>query len=79
MPGGVVAQVLKPLAKAIFAQDARILTEQAENIERFEGEQFVSTELDALGPGILRLLRNAERGDRDVMDEPEVRRFTMRV
>lgn len=63
LPSVVVAPVLGPLARAIFKQDASVLERQAANIERFGGEAFASSEVDALGPQILRLLRQAERGD----------------
>lgn len=63
VPHSVVRAVLPPIAQMIFAQDARILARQAENVARFGGEQFASTELDVLGQHILRLLRRAERGE----------------
>lgn len=79
IPAGIVSPVLGPLARAIFRQDAEVLEKQAQNIERFGGENFVSTEVDALGPQILRLLRNAERGERTPVDEPHEHRFKMRI
>ncbi|PRQ04220.1 Methylxanthine N1-demethylase NdmA [Enhygromyxa salina] len=69
VPSFMVTPVLGPLARAIFKQDAAVLERQVANIERFGGESFVSTEVDALGPQILRLLRNAERGDRGAPGE----------
>lgn len=82
VPGWTVAPVLRPIALRILAQDARVLRKQTEAIHRFGGEQYVSTELDALGPHILRLLRNAERGDRGenlVSSEPVVKELSMNV
>jgi len=79
VPPGLVAPVLGPIARAIFKQDAEVLEHQAATIERFGGESFASTEVDALGPSILRLLRNAERGDRAVVDTPHEHRFFMEV
>ena len=80
LPPVVVAPVLGPIARAIFKQDAEVLERQAATIERFGGESFASTEVDALGPQILRLLRNAERGDRSPVDEPaHEHRFFMEV
>jgi len=58
----LVRPLLLPLALRVLAQDARILKAQAEAIERFDGEQFVHTEADVLGPAIWHLLRQAERG-----------------
>ncbi|HEV7862143.1 MAG TPA: aromatic ring-hydroxylating dioxygenase subunit alpha [Acidimicrobiia bacterium] len=81
VPHGLIKTLLPPLARLIFAQDARILRRQAETIERFGGEQFASTEIDVLGPGILRLLRRAERGEPDDPsdDPPPERRLRLRV
>ena len=53
--------LLMPVALHIFGQDARILRQQTETIRRFGTEAYASTEIDVLGPGILRLLRAAER------------------
>jgi phenylpropionate dioxygenase-like ring-hydroxylating dioxygenase large terminal subunit len=63
LPGWLVRLFLKPLALRIFYQDASILKRQSENIRRFAGEQFASTEIDVLGRHIWRLLRGAERGE----------------
>ena len=79
VPAGIVAPILGPLARAIFKQDAEVLERQAATIARFGGEAFASTEVDALGPQILRLLRNAERGDRAPVDAPHEHRFHMLV
>jgi phenylpropionate dioxygenase-like ring-hydroxylating dioxygenase large terminal subunit len=83
VPSALLVPFLKPVALAIFRQDARILARQTETIRRFGGEQYVSTELDVLGPHILRLLRAAERGVSDASAELAVeaseRRFTMEV
>lgn len=64
IPSIMVTPVLGPIARAIFKQDKSVLERQAANVALFGGESFVSTEVDALGPQILRLLRNAERGER---------------
>ncbi|MGH9040526.1 MAG: Rieske 2Fe-2S domain-containing protein [Acidimicrobiia bacterium] len=80
VPHGVVRAVLPPIANMIFAQDARILARQAENVARFGGEQFASTELDVLGQHILRLLRRAERGETGAgAGLPPEQRIRMRV
>jgi phenylpropionate dioxygenase-like ring-hydroxylating dioxygenase large terminal subunit len=63
LPGWLVRPLVTPAAARIFAQDARILALQADNVRRFGGERFASTELDVLGPQIWRLLRQAERGE----------------
>jgi phenylpropionate dioxygenase-like ring-hydroxylating dioxygenase large terminal subunit len=63
-PARAVALVLEPFVVRIFDQDARILRAQSDNIRRFGGEQYQSTELDFLGPHIWRLLKQAESGER---------------
>jgi len=63
VPAWLVKFLLKPLALRIFRQDALILKQQSDNIRRFGGEQFASTEIDVLGRHIWRLLRAAERGE----------------
>jgi phenylpropionate dioxygenase-like ring-hydroxylating dioxygenase large terminal subunit len=63
VPGRLVGAILSPIAGRILRQDAWMLALQAENIARFGGERFASTELDVLGPQIQRLLRQAERGE----------------
>ena len=70
VPHVLIKALVPPLANLIFAQDARILRRQADTIARFGGEQFSSTEIDVLGPGILRLLRRAERGETGDGDGP---------
>lgn len=79
LPDMLVKLVLKPVARRIFAQDARILALQDERITRFGGEQFMSTPLDVIGPQIRSLLRAAERGKRTPMETPKERRIQMRV
>ncbi|MGI9023919.1 MAG: Rieske 2Fe-2S domain-containing protein [Acidimicrobiales bacterium] len=78
LPPSVVRAVVTPIANRIFAQDAMILRSQAENIERFGGEQFASTDLDVLGTHMWKLLRRAEAGEGDAVEEGE-RRVRMRV
>lgn len=76
IPGRLLQLLLEPIALLIFGQDARILARQTENIRRFAGEQYVSTELDVLGPHIWRLLKQAERGEAlETIVETEVRLF----
>jgi len=84
LPPALVKAAVTPVANRIFAQDRAILRAQAENVRRFGGEQYASTELDVLGQHILRLLRRAERGESSDADgtngaRPADRRFTMRV
>lgn len=76
IPGSVLRVLLEPVALLIFGQDARLLARQTENIRRFGGEQYLSTELDVLGPHIWRLLKQAERGEQlETIVETETRLF----
>jgi len=63
LPGLLVRLVLSPIAVHLFRQDARMLALQSDNLQRFGGERFASTELDLLGPQIARLLKQAARGE----------------
>lgn len=54
--------VLTPIGKRILAQDQVMLRHQTDTVQRFDGEQYASTDVDLLGPHIWRLLRDAERG-----------------
>lgn len=78
LPGWLLAPILRPVMLRIFKQDADMLTHQTRTIEQFDGERYESTELDVLGPHILRLLRSAERGERG-RDQPFTRAFRMLV
>ncbi len=79
VPAWLVKLVATPLAKRIFAQDARILALQTKTVERFGGEQFASSEVDVLGQQIWRLLREAGRGAVPPPVPEDERRFRMRV
>lgn len=82
VPGWFVRPVVAPIAGLIFRQDARMLSLQTDTVERFGGERFASTELDVLGPQILRLLREAARGEEPPGDPARIlheHRVRMRV
>jgi phenylpropionate dioxygenase-like ring-hydroxylating dioxygenase large terminal subunit len=79
LPGWLLLPFLRPLAMRIFRQDAVVLARQRETIERFGGEQYTSTDLDVLGPHILRLLRSAERGERAPVEAPTEKSLKMLV
>ena len=67
----MISHVLGPVAKFVAMQDARMLKLQTDTTRDFGGEQFVNTPVDILGPHILRLLRQAERGDTDGLEFEE--------
>ncbi|MGE0709268.1 MAG: Rieske 2Fe-2S domain-containing protein [Planctomycetota bacterium] len=79
LPGWLVSLILSPVAKWIFHQDAVVLARQTENVRRFGGEQYTSTDVDALGQHILQLLKKAERGQAEPLEEPQLKRFEMLV
>jgi hypothetical protein len=41
-----------------------MLRAQTDTVQRFGGEQYMSTELDLIGPHVWRLLKQAEAGER---------------
>lgn len=73
LPGALVRSVLEPVALRIFGQDAAVLARQTEVIQRHGGEQFISTEVDVMGPPIWRLLREAERAEEARQSPPQTR------
>lgn len=79
IPGWLLTAGLKLIALRILKQDAWILRHQTQVIRRFGGEHYVSTEIDALGPHISLLLRDAERGHREESPEPATRSFRMKI
>lgn len=78
LPGWLIALIVKPIALKIFGQDARLLRQQSETIQRFREEKYISTEIDVLGPHILGLLKQAERNE-TAPDRIVERRVRMRL
>jgi phenylpropionate dioxygenase-like ring-hydroxylating dioxygenase large terminal subunit len=62
IPGFILKPVVLPLALRIFQQDAVVLELQTESMRHFGSAKYVSTEVDLLGPHILRLLHRAASG-----------------
>ncbi len=80
LPGWLVAPFIGPVAMRVFRQDVRILELQTDAIERFGGEEYISTEIDVLGGQIWRLLRRAADGKGpDASDATFRRELTLRV
>jgi phenylpropionate dioxygenase-like ring-hydroxylating dioxygenase large terminal subunit len=79
IPHWLVKPFLLPIALRIFKQDAAMLRLQTDNIERYGGEQYISTEIDVLGRDIWRLLRQAERGETPDNGEVVERRLRLRA
>ena len=63
LPARMAGAVVRARGPKIMRQDADMLAAQTETIRRFGGERYTSTELDLLGRGIWRLLRQAERAE----------------
>jgi hypothetical protein len=80
LPGSLISSIAKPVAMRVLRQDADMLARQTQNIESFGEQRFNSTELDALGPPILRLLERAERGElEEPTEQPRTRSFTLQL
>ncbi len=71
LPHWLVRPFIQPVALHILKQDVRMLALQTDAVRRFGGEQYASTEIDVLGPQILRLLLEAQRGDVAAVASPE--------
>ncbi|MEQ1508090.1 MAG: aromatic ring-hydroxylating dioxygenase subunit alpha [Myxococcota bacterium] len=63
IPGWLIKPVVTPLALRIFAQDAKVLAQQVDTMRAYGEQRFVSTEIDLLGPHILKLLVRAASGE----------------
>ena len=53
--------VITPLAMKVVQQDQEMLAKQTQRIRDYGGEQYAYTEADTLGPGIIKLLRQATK------------------
>lgn len=80
-PAAAVRPIVLARGRKILKQDADVLAAQTENIRRFGGERYTSTDLDVMGNAIWRLMRRAERnepaGSED--EEPVERRVTFHI
>ncbi|HEU5074501.1 MAG TPA: hypothetical protein VFU02_10015, partial [Polyangiaceae bacterium] len=74
LPARWLKYLIEPFAQRIFRQDAEILEQQTRTIRRFGGEQFVSSELDLMGPNVWRLLKQAEQGSLPTDTQPVVKK-----
>jgi phenylpropionate dioxygenase-like ring-hydroxylating dioxygenase large terminal subunit len=74
LPARWLKHAIEPFAMRIFRQDAVILEQQSSTIRRFGGEQFVSSDLDLMGPHVWRLLKQAESGSLASDDAPVVKK-----
>jgi nitrite reductase/ring-hydroxylating ferredoxin subunit len=73
LPTALVRSVIRLQGPHVAKQDVRMLAAQTENVRRFQGEHYSSTEMDLLGSAVWRLLRAAEKGgDLPVIENREV-------
>lgn len=69
LPPAVAGAIVRARGRKVLRQDADILAAQARTARRFGGERYTSTDLDLLGRGIWRLLRQAERAETTGADD----------
>ena len=62
LPKWLVGSYVARKVDQVLRQDRDALRLQTGSIRRFGGERYASTELDLMGPEMLRMLRQAERG-----------------
>lgn len=76
LPIRLMRPFVEPFALRIFGQDAAMLALQTRSVQTFGSQQYASTDIDLLGPHILRLLRRAERGE---LGNPDAEPWTREV
>lgn len=80
LPGFVVRPFVQPVALQIFGQDRVILKEQTERMRELGEAKYVSTDVDTVGPHILKLMWRASRGEPiDPAVEPWSREIEMEI
>ncbi|MCB9685605.1 MAG: aromatic ring-hydroxylating dioxygenase subunit alpha [Alphaproteobacteria bacterium] len=62
VPGWLLKPVVLPFALWIFRQDALLLAKQTATMQAFGEQRYASTEIDLLGPHILKLMQRAAAG-----------------
>lgn len=63
LPGWLARPFITPIADRVWRQDARMLALQTGTTRALGGEQFAWTPLDVMGGAVLRMLKEAERGE----------------
>ena len=81
VPGAawVASKTLRPLARVVLGQDARMLALQTKNLAQFGSDNMTSTDIDTLGPHILKLLGDAAARRVIAKDAPFEREIRMLV
>lgn len=73
LPKWLVKAYVARKVDRVLVQDRDALRQQTGAIRPFGGERYASTELDLMGPEMLRMLKQAERGLAVDEDAPERR------
>ena len=63
-------QIVTPFALKIVNQDKVMLAKQRAAIQNFEGENYIYTDVDVLGPSIARLLKRAAQSPIEITQRP---------
>lgn len=79
IPAWILRPVVTPVALRIFRQDSVVLAKQTATMQVFGEQRFVSTDIDLLGPHILKLLQRAERGETPERAAPWRKEITLLV
>ncbi len=74
IPGFLLKPLVRPVIRKILKQDAWMLKQISDNVNRFGGERMASSPIDLLGPHIYYLLRRAERGELDGREHLQLER-----
>ncbi len=79
LPAWLLAPIVLPFALWIFRQDAHLLARQTRALQAFGEQRYASTEIDLLGPHILKLLQRAESGHVAERERPWHKEVTLLV
>ena len=79
LPGWLIRPILQPIALRIFGQDAVVLARQTQQAHRFGSQVYASTDVDLLGPHILKLMHRAATGELGDRSQPWTKEIEMDV
>ncbi len=79
IPKRLIRPLIQPLAMRIFQQDAVVMALQKQSYRDFGSQKYTSTEIDLLGPHILKLLNRAARGQTGEADRRKPYRTEVRM
>ena len=78
-PGWLIRPFVQPVALRIFGQDRWMLKLQTDLTEQLGEASYVSTDIDTVGPHILKLMRRAAKGELQDREEPWVHEIEMEI